>query len=594
VNGPRATSQILDTNMARNLPSSVLALLAASVLLSVLGCSKGPSASHSQAPDASVSASANSSVPVPSHSSERQSDEVLGLRGLGPRKRLEFMPFKDGHLLKLVGERDKTNRYASTVMITVNAPALEMGCSGVLLSPRLVLTAGHCLCTLRNESLAQNGTQQVIGRSHCAQRAQVTAILHEWPADSTRPSMKVWEQEGEVRFHPEFELRFSAQESAFTAHADLAVVHLEKPLAHGPPAAALATKEAEAGETLIMAGYGNDPGLEKLFGDRYFKQGKVTRALMAQDGKILYEPRDGHFNTSYRGGPCFREDEKSLWLVGIVGLGTDKEMSCTSTAFYREWLRMELHDNAAMNDVAPAKPEDRDNLYPSTVIVDGAGPQDLCSGVLIHPRLVLTAAHCVCTARDGVLRNRTCLKQTGVTAHVYVKKEGGYEVLTQSRRGAVQPHERFTALLDNRNRVRSSTSDLAVILLEAPLQNVHIGFELATADVQLNEEVTVTGYGFAGSSGSGKRFFGKNIITQKGRTNLDERSDKEISFQVEMQGAHLAPGDSGGPCFIEKGQQRWLVGINAQGDGTISRFTSIYPHLPWLNQQLEKAKKQSL
>ncbi len=131
-------------------------------------------------------------------------------------------------------------------------------------------------------------------------------------------------------------------------------------------------------------------------------------------------------------------------------------------------------------------------------------------------------------------------------------------------------------------------------MLEAPLENVKIGFELTVAEVQIDEEVTVTGYGFAGNSESGERFFGKNIVTQKGRTNLDDRSDKDISFLVEMQGAHLAPGDSGGPCFIEKGQQRWLVGINTQGDGTISRFTSIYPHLPWLNQQIEKAKKQSL
>ncbi len=168
--------------------------------------------------------------------------------------------------------------------------------------------------------------------------------------------MEVWEQEGEVRLHPEFELRFSAQELAFTAHADLAAIHLDKPLTQGPPATSLATKEAEAGETLIVAGYGNDPGLRKLFGDRYFKQGKITRVLTTRDGRILYEPQGEYFNTSYRGGPCFREEEKNFWLVGIVSLGTNKEMSCTSTSFYREWLQMESRTSSAMDTSAPLKP----------------------------------------------------------------------------------------------------------------------------------------------------------------------------------------------------------------------------------------------
>jgi hypothetical protein len=168
--------------------------------------------------------------------------------------------------------------------------------------------------------------------------------------------MDVWEQEGEVRLHPEFELRSGMEESVFTAHADLAVIHLEKPLHPGPPAASLAATEADTGELLVVAGYGNAPGLERLFGNRYFKQGKVTHVLKDRGGKILYEPRDAHLNPSYRGGPCFREDEKNLWLVGIVGLGTDKEMSCTSTSFYREWLGMESQNNAAMDTATPPKP----------------------------------------------------------------------------------------------------------------------------------------------------------------------------------------------------------------------------------------------
>jgi hypothetical protein len=58
-----------------------------------------------------------------------------------------------------------------------------------------------------------------------------------------------------------------------------------------------------------------------------------------------------------------------------------------------------------------------------------------------------------------------------------------------------------------------------------------------------------------------------------------------------MTGAHLAGGDSGGPCFIEKGRERLLVGINTQGDGTLSRLTSISPHLGWIRAYIEKANQ---
>jgi secreted trypsin-like serine protease len=56
----------------------------------------------------------------------------------------------------------------------------------------------------------------------------------------------------------------------------------------------------------------------------------------------------------------------------------------------------------------------------------------------------------------------------------------------------------------------------------------------------------------------------------------------------------MAAGDSGGPCFVEDGKKRWLVGITSQGDGTTSRFTSTYRHLSWLNQQIKKVKQQGL
>lgn len=248
-------------------------------------------------------------------------------------------PF-DGSLLRYAGEIDFQNHYSSAVMITTRDPVEGAQCSGVLIGPQAALTAGSCVCTPRQVT-AGGGGERIIDGSTCAARAYVITVAYGKAHDGQAAGMEARAYAGTVRPHPELRITLDARSSVVTSHADLAVVLLETPVEGRIPHALLASSEVVADEPLVTAGYGHDERIEQVFGERYFRRTRVAQAPSSGNERFSYARMSVDIHGDHGGWPCFREDGKGRWLVGIASKDSGEDLSCLSTYLYQKWLRVE-------------------------------------------------------------------------------------------------------------------------------------------------------------------------------------------------------------------------------------------------------------
>jgi hypothetical protein len=246
---------------------------------------------------------------------------------------LELGPAETKPWLRHAGTVDVEDRYASVVMIAMTEPGASVLCSGVLVSARLVLTAGSCVCMRRAEDSLQ--------ASSCAKRVSVTTVLHHGDSEAQRGQRQLRTYVGSVRSHPELELQAGPRGSRFI-HADLAAIVLDEPVKEPLAEVLLTDSEVREGEALVMAGYGQQEAMGSERGARYSRRNKATRAPRAEDDRVLYEQQGTYVYNGFAGGPCFREGPGGRWLVGIAGVGSETELPCTSLHVYREWVRGEI------------------------------------------------------------------------------------------------------------------------------------------------------------------------------------------------------------------------------------------------------------
>jgi hypothetical protein len=262
-----------------------------------------------------------------------------------PAGELGWIQPLDTRLFQLAGEKDDSNRYPFAVMVKTRAP-MEAGvqgeCSGVLISPKLVLTAGHCVCVRRKEQAPGIGGGSVIDGSACSEKAAVLIVNYEHAGQrggvlTARPQLV----RGAVRPHPKLRVVMDSQGKVLSSEADLATVVLSQRV-EGTDAPVLAEVEPREGEIVVVVSYGYDEVLGGIDGQRRFKAFKTAQALSSSPGRFVFEQPDRGLFKGDSGGPVLFVHDGKTRLGGISTAALGEEATFVSTYFHRDWIAAEL------------------------------------------------------------------------------------------------------------------------------------------------------------------------------------------------------------------------------------------------------------
>lgn len=179
-----------------------------------------------------------------------------------------------------------------------------------------------------------------------------------------------------------------------------------------------------------------------------------------------------------------------------------------------------------------------------------------CTGTVVAPRIVITAAHCAVDANDITVN--TGFGSFAASSWVY----------HPNYNGSSQPYE---------------SNDIAIVRTSQDLPT-RISKILRNNDLQVGEIGVIAGYGLDDNGNYG--------TLRAAPVSISNFYTEGIEIKYSGQGAdgNTCSGDSGGPIFVARNNQWVLAGDtswgvkNKCGPGDTSYFANILGNLSWLDQ----------
>lgn len=234
------------------------------------------------------------------------------------------------------------------------------------------------------------------------------------------------------------------------------------------------------------------------------------------------------------------------------------------------WLLAGASGTPAFAVVGPAAEDLSYSGHVVMVLKRAVGRAGFCSGVVVAPRAILTAAHCV--APIGNMR-------------IHYRDDAGRPVLIDVEAVAVHPSYRADAVAR-----RVVSIDLALVRTQTPLD---ARFSTAVLDnsgaVAVGGALRIFGYGVArerdGSSAGVLRSAALRVRAPLSRILL-------WAEDPTGAGAGACEGDSGGPILSEDSRQvlaisTWSAGSGARRCGTITQGPLVAPQRGWIDGVLK-------
>jgi MYXO-CTERM domain-containing protein len=198
--------------------------------------------------------------------------------------------------------------------------------------------------------------------------------------------------------------------------------------------------------------------------------------------------------------------------------------------------------------------------FPTTVAIYNGG---LCTGTLIAPDLVLTAAHCISPGVIGYSSQQEVTANTQVVLDAENIFNGSGRAI---RAAETYPHPDFSlsSLGDNDIgliRLAQSVTDRE----PTPINRLH-------EDAPVGLSVTMVGYGASqvGGGGAGQLF----VLPEKKATACANYgvTDSKLLCYSQTDGSGKCEGDSGGPSYAVIGGVQRVVGVTSFGDQSCAQF----------------------